>query len=276
MGEYLGFGSTYKDAELIFIGLPFDGTASFRAGSRFAPTAIRKYSDGLETYSPYQNKDLNDEKICDYGDLELPFGNSESVINIIERKTEQIIRDSKKILACGGEHLVSYPLVKAYHAKYPNLKIIHIDAHTDLRDSYLGEKYSHASVIKLITDFIKPDNIYQYGIRSGLKEEFEWGRKNTNFFPFSVAELRNNPVDKDIPIYISLDLDVLDPSCMPGTGTPEPGGVMFSELLNALLSLKEHNIVGADVVELAPDYDMSGASTMVAAKIIREMALLMI
>jgi len=273
--QFIGFDKEFKDSSIIFFGLPFDGTATFRPGSRFASGVVRNYSEGLETYSPYQEKDLKEYAICDDGDLELPFGNVDRSLQIIEQKCTSYLEKGKKILACGGEHLVTYPLVKAYLKKYPELKIIHLDAHTDLREHYLGEKYSHSSVIRLIAELTNPKNIYQYGIRSGEREEFKWGRENTNFYPFSVNELRNINIDKSVPIYVTIDLDVLDPAYMPGTGTPEPGGVTFSELLQAVLYLSGYNIVGADVVELAPDYDTSGASTMVAAKIIREIALVM-
>ena len=277
MPNFLTFDHPLQEADLVFMGIPYDGTASFRPGSRFAPDAIRNVSDGLETYSPYQDKDLTQTRVNDYGDLVLPFGNLEKVLQLIEQKSDELLQMNKRILACGGEHLVSYPLIKAYLKKYPNLKVIHFDAHTDLRENYLGEKYSHSSVIRLLTEHLDPHNIYQFGIRSGERYEFEWGRQHTRFFPFTLDNFveKIKDIDQSTPVYITLDLDILDPSCFPGTGTPEPGGVTFSELLNALLALMNRNIVGADVVELAPDYDPTGVSSITAAKVIREIALLM-
>ena len=277
MPDFLSFNASYKEADTVFIGIPFDGTATFRPGSRFAPDAVRNVSDGLETYSPYQNKDLTAYKIHDYGDLVIPFGNTERVLQIIEDKAGELLESGKKILSCGGEHLVSYPLIRAYLQKYPQLKVLHFDAHTDLREEYLGEKFSHSSVIRLLTEHLDPKNIYQFGIRSGEKEEFLWGTKHTRFFPFTLDNFYQKISDlvPDDPIYLTIDLDILDPAYFPGTGTPEPGGVSFSELLNALLTLMNRNIVGADVVELAPDYDASGVSSITAAKVIREIALLM-
>ncbi|MBW6515715.1 MAG: agmatinase [Candidatus Cloacimonetes bacterium] len=277
MPNYISFNSSLEEAKIVFLGIPFDGTATFRPGSRFAPDAIRNVSDSLETYSPYQDKDLADYDICDNGDLILPFGNTEKVLQIIEERSTEILQAGNKILACGGEHLISLPLIKAHLKKYPALKVVHFDAHTDLRDEYLGEKYSHSSVIRLLTEYLPPQNIYQFGIRSGEKHEFDWGRNNTKFFPFSLNDFIDKIKDIDLqtPLYVTIDLDILDPAYFPGTGTPEPGGVTFSELLNALLGLMNRNIVGADVVELAPDYDPTGISSITAAKIIREMALLL-
>lgn len=274
-GKFLGFNSNYDDSSVVFMGIPFDGTASFRPGSRFAPESVRSYSHHLETYSPYQDQDIEDISVFDAGDLIIPLGNTKNTLSLIETKTTEILSDGKKIFACGGEHLISYPIVKAYVNRYPNLHVIHIDAHTDLREQYRGEKLSHASVIKLVSQKVNPKKIYQYGIRSGEKEEFVWGRQNTNFFPYSLAKLKNINIAKTTPVYLTLDVDVLDPAYLPGTGTPEPGGVTFNELLEALLSLNGFNIVGADIVELAPDYDSSGASTKATSKLIREIVLLL-
>jgi agmatinase len=274
--NFNGFESSFAEAELGLIGLPFDGTASFRGGSRFAPQAVRHISKALETYSPYQDKDLIGKKICDFGNLDFNLGNTNKILSTIEERADYLLSNDKKIIACGGEHLVTYPLLKSYVKKYPDLHLIHFDAHTDLRDSFFGEELSHATVIKLVANFIHPKKIYQFGIRSGERDEFVWGRENTNFYPFQLTAIKDLQLSSTIPVYITLDLDVLDPAFFPGTGTPEPGGVSFNELLEALLCLKNLNIVGADVVELAPDYDNSGISSIAAAKLIREIALMMV
>jgi len=273
---YDGIKAEYKDAEIVICGVPYDGTCSNKPGTRFGPNELRKEIYGLETYSPYQDKDLKEFSFCDMGDLELPIGNSEHVVSTIFEDYQTILEDKKRIITIGGEHLITYPIVKAYLKEYEDLYVIHYDAHTDLRDEFFGEKLSHANVIKLIYDEMKEGKIYQFGIRSGTKEEFEFGKTHTNLHFNTLDGLSH--IIKDIgkhPIYVTIDLDVLDPSVFPGTGTPEPGGVSFNDLIESLLLLKGLNIVGADIVELSPHYDASGVSNVVAAKVLREVSLLM-
>lgn len=264
----------YCDSDVVIFGAPFDGTTSFRPGTRFGPSAIRNESFGIETYSPYQDKDLCDRNIFDAGDLELPFGNTEKVLEMIENQTNLILKDGKIPVMLGGEHLVSLASVSAVFQKYRDLHVIHFDAHTDLRDDYLGEKLSHSTVMKRIWEKVGDNRIYQFGIRSGEKYEFEFGKEHTvmqkfnfNGFESIIEKLKGKPV------YVSIDLDVLDPSIFCGTGTPEAGGVSFNELLSAVMKLEEINIVGCDINELAPVYDQSGVSTAVACKILRELLL---
>ncbi len=264
----------YEDADIVLFGAPFDSTTSFRPGTRFASKAIRGESYGVETYSPYQNKDMTDYSFFDSGDLELRFGNPESALHDIEERTATILADGKRPLMIGGEHLVSLGAVRAVFKKYPDLHIIHFDAHADLRENYLEEPMSHASVLHRIWEMVGDGKIYQFGIRSGDRSEFEWGKDHvhTNMFNFNGLE---EVVEKlqGKPVYFTLDLDVLDPSIFPGTGTPEAGGVSFMELLNAIIEIGKCNIVGMDVNELSPVYDQSGVSTAVAVKIIREIML---
>lgn len=275
--QYEGINSNYVDAQVVMFGIPFDGTASFRPGTRFGPGAVRQSLDGFETYSPYQNKDLVDYLFCDLGDMELPFGNKEAVIELVKKETAQFLQDGKKLLALGGEHLVSLPVISEYIRRFPDLQVIHLDAHADLRDDYLGEKLSHATVMRRVYDQLPPGALWQYGIRSGTRGEYEFGNAKTNFVPFTLEGIENAVTAiGQRPVYLSLDLDILDPSVLPGTGTPEPGGVDFRELLSALLKLKHLNMVGADIVELSPHYDQSGASTAVACKLVREILLLMV
>lgn len=267
----------YDDCDIAILGIPYDGTASYRPGTRFGPQAIRNEMYGLETYSPYLNMDLADYKVCDIGDIEIPLGNRDAVLNQIAAETEEILQDSKKTLALGGEHLVSYPIIKEYHKKYNDLVVIHFDAHTDLREDFFGEKLSHATILKRVHDFLGDNRIYQFGIRSGTKKEFEFAQKHTRLFKFDVTDLPS-VIDeiKDNPVYVTLDLDVLDPSIFPGTGTPEAGGITFKELIDAIICMKDLNIVGADIVELSPHYDSSGVSTAVACKVLRELLLIMV
>jgi agmatinase len=277
MDKFIGFDAAYEEAELVLFGIPYDGTTSFRPGTRFGPGAARQDSFGIETYSPYFDQDLEDYKLCDLGDIELAFGNSARVMETIEQFARPIVQDDKKIVSIGGEHLVTYPVFKAVFEKYPDLAIVHLDAHTDLRDDFMGEKLSHATVIKRIWDHVGDDSIFQFGIRSGLKEEFEWAKQHTHLEKFSTRTL-SDAIQRigQRPVYLTIDLDVLDPSIFSGTGTPEPGGLSFSALIEALQTLKGLNIVAADAVELAPHYDQSGVSTAVACKLIREITLLML
>ena len=271
-----GIFSEYKDASIVVFGAPYDGTASFRPGSRFGPNAIRENMDGFETYSPYQDKDMADYAFCDVGDITLPFGNTKKVLEMIRTETDAMLEDGKKTVVLGGEHLISLPVIESYLEKYPDMHIMHFDAHADLRDDYLGEPLSHATVMRRAYEKLRGGRLWQFGIRSGTKEEFSFAREHTSMCRFELCKLKKAiKAIGDAPVYVTIDMDVLDPSAFRGTGTPEPGGVIFKELLEALLSMENMNIVGADLVELAPDYDASGASTAAACKLLREMLLLM-
>ena len=256
----------YDEANIVLFGAPFDSTTSFRPGTRFASKAIRSESFGIETYSPYQEKDLEDVKIFDSGDLELRFGNPVSALQDIEERTAQILEDGKLPVMIGGEHLVTLGAVRAVAKKYPDLHVIHFDAHADLREDYLGEPLSHASVLHRVWEIVGDHKIYQ----------FLWAKDHVTTQKFNFDGLKE--VVKKLegkPVYFTLDLDVLDPSIFPGTGTPEAGGVSFMELLHAVMELKGLQIVGCDVNELSPVYDQSGVSTAVACKIIRELLLVL-
>ncbi|WP_146548649.1 agmatinase [Rummeliibacillus suwonensis] len=275
VSTFIGCDNQYEESSLVLFGIPFDGTTSFRPGTRFAMQAIRPDSYGLETYSPYLDRDLEEIAIYDSGDLELPLGNTQKTMDEILTFSRSLVSDNKKFVMVGGEHLVSYPTIQAVYEKYPDLHVIHIDAHTDLREEYMGEKLSHASIIRRCHEFLGDGRIFQFGIRSGLKEEFEWSKEHTYMERFTIDTL-GEVVEKleNVPTYITIDLDVLDPGTFPGTGTPEPGGITYKELLIGIQQLQKLNyIVAADVVELSPSYDPSGASTAVACKTIREMLL---
>lgn len=274
---FIGCEAEYEEANIAIFGAPFDGTTSFRPGTRFGSKAIRSDSFGIETYSPYQDKDLEDYKIFDGGDLDLCFGNTEKVLQDIEEYADKIVKDNKIPCMIGGEHLVSLGAVRAVLKKYPDLHIIHFDAHTDLREEYLGERLSHASVIKRIYDMVGDNKIYQYGIRSGERKEFNFAKKHTKLHKFNFDGLEEDiKALEGKPVYFTIDLDVLDPSDFCGTGTPEAGGVRFMELLKAIITVGKLNIVGMDIVELSPIYDQSGASTAIACKTLRELLLAVI
>lgn len=274
---FIGCEAEYEEANIAIFGAPFDGTTSFRPGTRFGSKAIRSDSFGIETYSPYQDKDLEDYKIFDGGDLDLCFGNTEKVLQDIEEYADKIVKDNKIPCMIGGEHLVSLGAVRAVLKKYPDLHIIHFDAHTDLREEYLGERLSHASVIKRIYDMVGDNKIYQYGIRSGERKEFNFAKEHTKLHKFNFDGLEEDiKALEGKPVYFTIDLDVLDPSDFCGTGTPEAGGVRFMELLKAIITVGKLNIVGMDIVELSPIYDQSGASTAIACKTLRELLLAVI
>jgi len=274
---FIACDSEYEDAKIVLFGAGFDGTTSFRPGTRFGPTAIRNESFGIETYSPYQDKDMLDYSYFDSGDLELPFGSTNRSVADIAMRSDMILSDGKVPFMIGGEHLVTLGSVMAVKEKFDDLNIVHFDAHADLREDYLGQKMSHACVLRRCWDILGDGHIFQFGIRSGDREEFRFAEEHTEMHKFSfegledvVERLRGKNV------YFTLDLDVLDPSVFPGTGTPEAGGVTFDELRKAVtLVCSRLNIVGCDVNELSPVYDQSGVSTAVACKIIREMLLAM-
>ena len=273
---FLGCVSAYEDAETVLYGAPFDSTTSFRPGARFGPSAIRRESDGLETYSPYLDRDLTEYRIYDGGDLTLPIGDAGAALLMIERAAAQILSDGKRPFLLGGEHLVTLGAVRAVYKAYPELRILHFDAHTDLRDSYLGVELSHASVIRRCQELLGDGKIWQFGIRSGEREEFAFADAGHTFLHRFDLDGLSEAVSamKGKPVYLTVDLDVLDPSVFSGTGTPEPGGISFNELREALKVVTTGlTPVGLDVVELAPELDHSGASTAVACKLVRELLL---
>lgn len=269
--NWMGQNEDYASSDIVMLGMPFDGTVSYRSGSRFAPEQIRLASWGLEEYSPRFDKHLEDVNFHDAGDLEFPLGNTYKSLDLIEENVEQIYKDGKRVFGIGGEHLVTLPEIKAVAKFHKDLAIVHFDAHTDLREEYLGEEMSHSAVIRHASKIVGPENLKQIGIRSGMKEEWEFMKKHNTLIH------KHSELDelKGKKIFVTVDLDCLDPSVMPGTGTPESGGMQFNELMGWFEYLKNFDIVGADVVELAPDYDASGVSTAVATKVIRELLMVM-
>lgn len=271
---FIGCDKEYDESKLVLFGAPFDSTTSFRPGTRFASKVMRSESFGLETYSPYQDLDLEDTAVFDGGDLELCFGDTQKALKEIETFAKQILDDNKLPVMIGGEHLVTLGAVRAVFQKYPNLHILHFDAHADLREDYLGATLSHATVLHRVWDLVGDNKIFQFGIRSGEKSEFLWAKDHVCMQKFNFDGLQD--VVKQLegkPVYFTLDLDVLDPSIFPGTGTPEAGGVSFMQLIDAIQTISKLQIVGCDINELSPVYDQSGVSTAVANKVLRELIL---
>ncbi|BAP63783.1 agmatinase [Methanococcus maripaludis] len=271
--KFLTAYDTFNDADFVIFGIPFDATTSYKPGARFGPDEVRNASWGLETFSPILKKDLIDVKICDQYNL-LMEGNQSEIINRAYSASKDILEAKKIPVMIGGEHSVTYPVVKAVKSVYDDFAVIHFDAHCDLREEYMGNEQSHASVIRRTYDLTK--DIFQFGIRSGDQDEWEFGWKNTNI---SMEMPTKDDIKKikelEKPVYVTIDIDVLDPAFVPGTGTPEPCGFTPKELINSLYLLEEikEKIVGFDVVEVSPHYDIGKITSVTAAKIIRELIL---
>lgn len=253
---------------IVILGCPLDVTSSFRGGSKFGPESLRRASWTLETYSPYLDLDLDEMDLFDAGDLELPQGNLTGSLDRIETSAAKVMTPGRRPLFLGGEHLVTYPLVKSMMKSFPQLQLVHFDAHCDLRDEYEGERLSHATVMKRVRE-LGVSRMYQIGIRSGTRQEF--AELSPVHSPGELAE----SLDRNVPVYVSFDIDVFDPSVVSGVTTPEPGGLTFGEVMGYLNVLKGMDIVGADLVELAPDYDTTFVSSVCAAKVAREIIMLL-
>ena len=273
--QFIGCDRPYREADTVIFGAPYDSTTSFRPGTRFGPNAMRAESFGIETYSPLQDRDLvEDTRVFDAGDIELPFGAPAPALKMIERQARKILKDGKRPFLLGGEHLVTLPVVKAALEKYPDLVIIHFDAHADLREDYLGNPLSHACVLRRCHDLVGDGRIFQFGIRSGTREEFRFmkdGHVTTE--PFGDATLAKvvKAIPRKTPVYLTIDMDVLDPSEFPGTGTQEAGGFTYPQLVADMrLICEKLNVVALDNVELNPGLDPTGRSTALACKFLRE------
>ncbi|KUO96615.1 agmatinase [Ferroacidibacillus organovorans] len=270
--SFIGAKDGYEAARAVIYGMPMDWTTSFRPGTRLGPRRIREVSLGLEEYSPYLDRSLLDASFVDMGDIPLPFGNPDRSLAMIEEYVGKWLDDGKFPLGLGGEHLVTLGVMRAVAKRIPEVALVHFDAHTDLRDQYEGEQLSHSAVIKKVAGFVDPANIFQFGIRSGTREEFAWAKKHTNFYPFDVLEPLRGCLARleGRPIYVTVDIDVLDPAHAPGTGTAEAGGITSKELLASIHAMKGLNVVGFDLVEVAPVLDATEQTQIVAAKVVRE------
>jgi agmatinase len=272
--NYISANASFEKSRGVILGCPYDGSASFRPGARFGPSAIRRASWGIETFSPYFQRDLSQCSIHDMGDLELPLGEKKTSLGLIRKALGKILSEKKFPILLGGDHLTTLPIIGEILQFYPRLCVIQIDAHTDLREEYLGESLSHSTVMRKVVDYLGEGRLFQIGIRSGIEEEFKLARKmksivsfDSSFLSSMIKRLRNRPV------YITLDLDVMDPSFLPGVGTPEPGGLTFQEFILLLKKLQTLHVIGFDMVELTPDYDSTQISSITASVILREMIL---
>ena len=272
--RYISANASFEESRGVILGCPYDGSASFRPGARFGPSAIRRASWGIETFSPYFQRDLTRSSIHDMGDLELPLGEKKLSLGLIRKALDRILSREKFPILLGGDHLITLPIVEQLSVRYPDLHLVHIDAHTDLREDYLGEALSHSTVMRKVVDHLGEGRLFQIGIRSGTEDEFKLAGKWKSIVPNDPRSLKGMVKRlKNIPIYVTLDLDVIDPGLLPGVGTPEPGGFTFQAFLSILKELQPLRVVGFDVVELTPDYDPTGISSVTAAVVLREMIL---
>ena len=272
--NFISASASFKDSKIVLLGCPYDGSASFRPGARFGPSAIRRASWGIETFSPYFERDLSQLSVHDMGDLELPLGEKKLSLTLIRKALHKILSEKKFPVLLGGDHLITLPIMEEILQVHPSLHLLQIDAHTDLRENYLGETHSHCTVMRRVLDRLGEGRLFQVGIRSGTEEEFKLAKRIKSIISSGrdslrsmVRRLRNQPV------YVSLDLDVIDPSLLPGVGAPEPGGLTFQEFISLLKKLQTLHVVGFDIVELTPDYDPTGISSITASVLLREMML---
>jgi agmatinase len=271
---FLSANASFEECQVVILGCPFDGSASSRPGARFGPSAIRRASWGIETISPYLKRDLSRLSLHDMGDLELPLGEKKISLRLIQKALHQILSGKKFPILLGGDHLITLPVVEEILRFYPRLHILHIDAHSDLREHYLGETLSHSTVMRKVVDRLGEGSLFQIGIRSGTEEEFKLARKMKSIVSSDPGSLRSMVRRlRNQPVYITLDLDVIDPSLLPGVGTPEPGGLTFQGFLSLLKELQPLHVIGFDMVELTPDYDPTQISSVTASVILREMIL---
>ena len=272
--NFLSASASFRDSETVLLGCPYDGSASFRPGARFGPSAIRKASWGIETFSPYWGRDLSELSIHDMGDLELPLGEKKTSLDLIRKALRTILSEKKFPISLGGDHLITLPMVEEIAQVYPHLSLVQIDAHTDLREDYLGEALSHSTVMRKVADCLGEGRLFQLGIRSGTQEEFKLAKKMKSIVSTDRGSLRSMVKHlKNRPVYVTFDLDAIDPGLLPGVGTPEPGGLTFQEFISLLKELQPLHVIGFDMVELTPDYDPTQVSAVTASVLLREMML---
>ena len=262
------------------LGVPYDGTCCFRPGARFGPSAVREDSYGIETYCPQLNLDLEDINFTDIGSLDVPLGDAKLTLDYIRNATDILLKENLKPLIIGGEHSITSGVIKSLITNYPDLIMLQLDAHADLRDEWLGSKFSHACTMKRCLEILPSKKIFQIGIRSGTKSEFLEMNNSKRLIQHTLGKNAKSLEEalksfKGRPIYLTFDLDWFDPSIMPGTGTPEPGGYFWGDFAAIIDVIKSHNLIGADVVELSPKLDNTGISSILAAKVIRSLIMLL-
>ncbi|MCP9798399.1 MULTISPECIES: agmatinase [Cyanophyceae] len=271
---YMGARREPAGCAVGLFGVPYDGTTSFRPGARFGPAAIREVSSGLESYDPQLDLDLDDLAFADLGAVAIPFGAPEPVVAAVGRATEAVLELGLAPLMLGGEHSISSGAVAAVARRHPDLVLVQLDAHADLRQEWLGARHSHACAMRRCLEALPSGELRQIAIRSGTREEFQELHATGRLVPIDAMAAALAPL-RGRPLYLTVDLDWFDPAVLPGTGTPEPGGFHWPNFAALVEELRHHRLVAADVVELAPQLDASGVSAVLAAKVTRSLLLLL-
>jgi len=270
-----GFDEPYDRANVVFAGVPLDVTSSYRSGYRFGPARIREASANLETYLTSAGLDVFERlNISDLGDIAITPTDLKATGERITQLVKRVSGEGKIPVLLGGEHTLTYFALRAFDDVF----VVQLDAHRDLRDEYMGDRLCHATMMRRVLDHLPSKRLLQVGIRSCSKEEAEFARDarvatytseemadKTPEIVATVKELAGNS-----RVYLTIDLDVLDPAFAPGVATPEPGGPSTVELLRLIRELGKLNVMAFDVVELVPPYD-DGTTAFAAAKIIYEL-----
>ncbi len=261
------------EAQIVFFGVPFEGTVNLRKGADRGPLDLRLASDSIETYSPALGRDLEDLAMADLGDCELPDAPPRAQLEAAREEIRRFWRPGLRPVMLGGDHTATLPVIEVLAAAVPGLRILHIDAHPDTREEFLGERFCYASAMARVMEVVPPERVFQVGMRTGSREEFE--RRLPNFFPVTAiapadAVRKILPELRRHPLYVTIDIDVLDPSEAPGTGSPEPGGLRVPEVVELIRLLQGCEVVGTDLVEVAHAHDPSGRTGIAGSWILRE------
>lgn len=276
MTFFYGGTETIEEADIVLAGFSYDCTASFRAGTRFGPRDLRVYpGDGLETFSFYFGEDIEEVAYHDAGDMDPVYGDPMPMIETYHSAAGELITEDRRLIAIGGEHLVTYPFFLATKEVHGDFTMVHLDAHADLAVvNHVGSRVSHGTVMNLCLE-AGLEKLVQYGIRSGTREEWDMRLNDHRIIPAAGFDELEDSLDEGERIYLSIDVDFFDPAFVPGTGTPEAGGASFSDYVAILKMLrrKKVQIIGADIVELAPELDPSRNSTVFVGKVLRELLL---
>jgi len=263
-----------SEAGICVFGIPFEGRVNLRKGADGGPLDLRLASDSIETYSPVLARDLEDLPLGDLGDCEMPDGAPpREQLDAAREAMAAWWRPGLLPFMLGGDHTATVPVIEVLSPAFPDLRIIQLDAHPDTREEFLGERYNYASAMARVMDVVPADRVYQVGMRTGSREEYE--HRRLHFFPaheeHPVAVVRRLlPELARHPLYVTIDVDVLDPSEAPGTGSPEPGGLRVPELIEIVRMLAPCRVIGGDLVEVAHAWDPTGRTGIAASWVIRE------
>jgi agmatinase len=276
---FSGFEKTFEEADYVILGVPFDFISTYRTGARFGPSAIRQASLNIETYSFRTGIDMEDLQLHDLGDLAIS-ADTEKTLERLSLVIKDLIEVGKKPVTIGGEHTITFGILKGLGDKASKTVVVSFDAHLDLRNEFMGVKLGHTTFMRRINEEIKPAKIIAVGTRAVCREELAYA-KNIGIEFFTSQQIRSEGaghVAKQLEeklaryenIYLSVDMDVLDPAYAPAVQNPEPEGLEPHVLLDILCGVCDERVIGVDVVEVAPHYD-EGMSAIQAAKIVCEM-----